>query len=58
MAIVAGVDFGPECSRSIVDSERGMLASAIAEYPLHRKQEGSRVRDTHDDHGRPSRGDA
>lgn len=40
MAIVAGVDFGTLSVRvSIVDSERGMLASAIAEYPLHRKRE-------------------
>ena len=40
MAIVAGVDFGTLSVRvSIVDSERGMLASAVAEYPLHRKRE-------------------
>ena len=38
MAIVAGVDFGTLSVRvSIVDSERGILASAVAEYPLHRK---------------------
>src|SRR5712664_142246 len=37
MAAVAGVDFGTLCVRvSIVDSERGLLASAIAEYPLPR----------------------
>jgi L-ribulokinase len=40
MAIVAGVDFGTLSVRvSIVDSERGMLATALAEYPLHRKRE-------------------
>ncbi|MGH9515654.1 MAG: ribulokinase [Terriglobales bacterium] len=40
MAIVAGVDFGTLSVRvSIVDSERGTLGSAIAEYPLHRKRE-------------------
>jgi L-ribulokinase len=40
MAIVAGVDFGTLSVRvSIVDSERGLLASAVAEYPLHRKRE-------------------
>jgi len=37
MAIVAGVDFGTLSVRvSIVDSELGMLGSAISEYPLHR----------------------
>jgi L-ribulokinase len=40
MAIVAGVDFGTLSVRvSIVDSERGLLDSALAEYPLHRKRE-------------------
>jgi L-ribulokinase len=40
MAIVAGVDFGTLSVRvSIVDSERGPLASAVSEYPLHRKRE-------------------
>jgi L-ribulokinase len=40
MAIVAGVDFGTLNVRvSIVDSERGLLATALAEYPLHRKRE-------------------
>src|SRR5277367_2514332 len=39
MAIVAGVDFGTLSVRvSIVDSERGLLATALAEYPLHRKR--------------------
>ena len=40
MAIVAGVDFGTLSVRvSMVDSERGLLATALAEYPLHRKRE-------------------
>jgi L-ribulokinase len=40
MALVAGVDFGTLSVRvSIVDSKRGLLSSAIAEYPLHRKRE-------------------
>jgi L-ribulokinase len=40
MAIVAGVDFGTLSVRvSIVDSERGLLATAFAEYPVHRKRE-------------------
>lgn len=40
MAIVAGVDFGTLSVRvSLVDSERGLLASAMQEYPLHRKRE-------------------
>ena len=39
MAIVAGVDFGTLSVRvSIVDSRRGMLASAVSEYPLHRQK--------------------
>jgi len=40
MAIVAGVDFGTLNVRvSIVDSKRGLLDSAVVEYPLHRKRE-------------------
>ena len=40
MAIVAGVDFGTLSIRvSLVDSDRGLLDSAIADYPLHRKRE-------------------
>src|ERR1051325_5412496 len=51
MAIVAGVDFGTLSVRvSIVDSERGMLASAIAEYPLHRKRDDpEHATQSHDD---------
>jgi len=52
MAIVAGVDFGTLSVRvSIVDSERGILASAVAEYPLHRKREDpDHATQSHDDH--------
>jgi len=40
MAIVAGVDFGTLNVRvSIVDSDRGVLASALADYTLHRMRE-------------------
>jgi L-ribulokinase len=40
VAVVAGVDFGTLSVRvSLVDSERGLLASALAEYPLHRRRE-------------------
>jgi L-ribulokinase len=40
MAIIAGVDFGTLSVRvSIVDSARGLLSSAFAEYPLHRRRE-------------------
>jgi L-ribulokinase len=40
MAIVAGVDFGTLSVRtSVVDSERGLIGSGTAEYPLHRKRE-------------------
>jgi L-ribulokinase len=54
MAIVAGVDFGTLSVRvSIVDSERGMLGSAISEYPLHRKREDPEyATQSHDDHMR------
>jgi len=40
MAVVAGVDFGTLSVRvSLVDSERGPLASAVTEYPVHRRRE-------------------
>src|SRR5437762_666807 len=54
MAIVAGVDFGTLSVRvSIVDSERGLLASALSEYPLHRKREDPDfATQSHDDHMR------
>src|SRR5260370_584164 len=52
MAVVAGVDFGTLSVRvSMVDSERGLLASAFAEYPLHRKREDPEyATQSHDDH--------
>src|SRR5499425_1120157 len=40
VAAVAGVDFGTLSVRvSIVDSDRGLLASATAEIPLHRRRD-------------------
>ncbi|MGD0829443.1 MAG: ribulokinase [Terracidiphilus sp.] len=52
MAIVAGVDFGTLSVRvSLVDSERGLIASALAEYPLHRKREDPEfATQSHSDH--------
>jgi L-ribulokinase len=54
MAVVAGVDFGTLSVRvSIVDSERGVLASAVSEYPLYRKREDPEyATQSHDDHMR------
>jgi L-ribulokinase len=54
MAIVAGVDFGTLSVRvSLVDSDRGLIESAIAEYPLHRKREDPEyATQSHDDHMR------
>src|SRR5580704_9730405 len=54
MAIVAGVDFGTLNVRvSIVDSERGLLASAVGEYPLHRKRgDPEYAAQSHEDHMR------
>jgi L-ribulokinase len=54
MPIVAGVDFGTLSVRvSIVDSERGLLASAVSEYPLHRKHEDPDfATQSHEDHMR------
>ena len=40
MAIAAGVDFGTLSVRvTLLDSERGRLGTASAEYPLHRRRE-------------------
>src|SRR5271154_1691571 len=40
MAIVAGVDYGTLSVRvTLLDSTRGRLSTASAEYPLHRKRE-------------------
>jgi L-ribulokinase len=54
MAIVAGVDFGTLSVRvSLVDSERGLLQSAIAEYPLHRRRDDPEyATQSHEDHMR------
>jgi hypothetical protein len=54
MAIVAGVDFGTLSVRvSIVDSKKGTLESAVAEYPLHRKREDPDfATQSHEDHMR------
>src|SRR5436189_434765 len=54
MAIVAGVDFGTLNVRvSIVDSDRGLLDSAVVEYPLHRKREDPEyATQSHEDHMR------
>ena len=54
MAVVAGVDFGTLSVRvSLVDSERGLLHSAIAEYPLHRQRtDPEYATQSHDDHMR------
>ena len=52
MAVVAGVDFGTLNVRvSIVESNRGLLASATAEYPLHRRREDPEfATQSHPDH--------
>ncbi len=52
MAVVAGVDFGTLSVRvSIVDSERGRLGSAVAEFPLRRKKEDpDHATQSHADH--------
>jgi len=52
MAIVAGVDFGTLSVRvAIVDSERGLLESAVVEYPLHRTPaDPEYATQSHDDH--------
>jgi L-ribulokinase len=54
MAVVAGVDFGTLNVRvSLVDSERGLLDSAIAEYPLHRQRtDPEYATQSHEDHMR------
>jgi len=54
MTVVAGVDFGTLSVRvSIVDSEKGILASAVSEYPLHRSREDPELAtQSHEDHMR------
>src|SRR5438105_4159175 len=40
MSVVIGFDFGTLSVRaSVVDSARGLLASAVSEYPLHRRRD-------------------
>ena len=58
MSVVAGVDFGTLSVRvSIVDSNCGRIGSGVAEYPLHRRTQGSRLRHAkpHRSHGRARR---
>lgn len=52
MSIVAGVDFGTLSVRvSIVDSEKGMVGSAVSAYPLHRTREDPELStQSHEDH--------
>jgi L-ribulokinase len=52
MSIVAGVDFGTLSVRAtLVDSERGVIGTAISEYPLHRKREDPEyATQSHSDH--------
>jgi L-ribulokinase len=52
MAVVAGVDFGTLSVRvSLLDSDSGRLATALAEYPLHRKREDpDYATQSHNDH--------
>lgn len=54
MAVVMGVDFGTLSVRaSVVDSAQGVLASAVAEYPLHRTpQDPEFATQSHTDHMR------
>jgi L-ribulokinase len=54
MAVVAGVDFGTLSVRvSLVDSETGLIESAIGDYPLHRKRDDPEyATQSHDDHMR------
>src|ERR1700746_776401 len=54
MAIVAGVDFGTLSVRvSIVDSERGLLESAVVDQPLHRRRDDPEyATQLHEDHTR------
>jgi L-ribulokinase len=52
MAVVAGVDFGTLSVRvSLLDSNHGRLATALADYPLHRSREDpDYATQSHDDH--------
>src|SRR5688572_18526375 len=52
MAIVAGIDFGTQSVRvSLVDSERGRLASVAAPYPVLRlEHDPDAAMQRHEDH--------
>jgi L-ribulokinase len=52
MPVVIGVDFGTLSVRaSVVDSAKGLLESASAEYPLHRTpQDPESATQSHADH--------
>jgi len=52
VTIVAGVDFGTLSVRvSILDSKRGRLSTAVAEYPLHRlREDPDHATQAHADH--------
>jgi L-ribulokinase len=52
MGVVAGVDFGTLSVRvSIVDSAKGMLGSAVGEYPLRRRRDDPEyATQSHEDH--------
>jgi L-ribulokinase len=54
MAVVVGVDFGTLSVRvSVVDSQRGRIGSAVAEYPLlRRKEDPDFATQSHEDHMR------
>src|SRR2546430_7411622 len=54
MTAVIGFDFGTLSVRaSVVDSERGLLASAVSEYPLHRRRDDPDfATQSHSDHMR------
>ena len=54
VTVVAGVDFGTLSVRvSILDSERGRLGAAVADYPLHRRREDpDYATQSHEDHMR------
>jgi L-ribulokinase len=52
MAVVAGVDYGTLSVRvSLVDSEKGLLGTALSEYPLHRRHDDPEyATQSHEDH--------
>lgn len=52
MSLVAGVDYGTLSVRvTLLDSEKGRLGTAVAEYPLKRsRQDPDQATQSHDDH--------